>query len=47
MTKLRKEIGDRKIELESLESAAAQLRQQLGTGAPEDWCASGPWVCCD
>jgi len=36
MTKLRKEIGDRKIELESLESAAAQLRQQLGTGAPED-----------
>jgi len=36
MGKLRKEIGDREIELKGLEDTAAQLRQQLGTGAPEE-----------
>jgi capsular exopolysaccharide synthesis family protein len=36
MGKLRKEIEDRRIELNGLEATAAQLRQQLGTGAPEE-----------
>jgi capsular exopolysaccharide synthesis family protein len=36
MGKLRKEIGDRELELQGLEETAAQLRQQLGTDAPEE-----------
>ncbi len=36
MGKLRKEIGDREIELRGLEETTAQLRHNLGTGAPED-----------
>ena len=36
MAKLRKEIGDREVELKTLENVASHLRQQLGTGAPEE-----------
>lgn len=36
MVKLRKEIGDREAELRGIEATAAQIRQQLGTGSPED-----------
>jgi capsular exopolysaccharide synthesis family protein len=36
MTRLRKEMGDCEIKLRTLESDAPRLRQQLGTGAPEE-----------
>lgn len=36
MAKLRKEIADRDVQIEQLQSVAAQLRQRLGTGTPEE-----------